>query len=563
MEPKKVKPLSRQDVMHLAVTDADAFTALRFLRHRETTPSIPDLEEKGQESLPGIEGSLLDLYHSLWAPEPVVKEEVPADRRYWHKLLGETMKSSQFQELHAQTELRELQSVLGTVAMGESVIALVPKEDKEKFKKVQKAQEQADEANEQAQGLQAQADALQNAADDAAAEANGQGQGQGEGKPSDGKSDGQPQSGSGRGQMSPAQAKAIADELAKQAGEAKAKAQSAQSAADEAKLQAEIAAEELLGKPGSKEADEKLRELVRIGMQAVKDAHTKVEEVSKTIEAWGLEEGELSRKGIPETLGMLERLKRSEALKKFASILGRIRMIAARKARSKIAGEGVKIATVETGRDLKRAQRSEIVALTNPSLRVKALTRWTRGELRLSGQKTKAKLGHGPVIVCEDGSGSMDGAKQQWAKAVVLSLAHYAKLQKRSFGWILFDAVVHRSIAYPAGNVSPEQMLELVEARAGGGTDFEKPLRKALEMVKQAGLKKADICFITDGECAVSNEFLQEFKVAKKALEINVFTVLCDTGSSSNAAIQEFSDRIEKASTFTAEEAEAKLFRHL
>jgi len=157
----------------------------------------------------------------------------------------------------------------------------------------------------------------------------------------------------------------------------------------------------------------------------------------------------------------------------------------------------------------------------------------------------------------------MDGAKQQWAKAVVLSLAHYAKLQRRSFGWILFDAVVHRGNVYPAGNVSPEQMLELVEARAGGGTDFEKPLRKALEMVKQAGLKKADICFITDGECAVSSEFLQEFKAAKKALEINVFTVLCDTGSSSDSAIQEFSDRIEKASTFTAEEAEAKLFRHL
>ncbi|MEI6238148.1 MAG: VWA domain-containing protein [bacterium] len=561
-ELNKVKPLSRQDVMHLAVTDADAFTANRFLRHRESTPSIPDLEEKGQESLPGIEGSLLDLYHSLWAPEPAMKEEVPADRRYWHKLLGETIKSSQFQELHAQTELRELQSVLGTVAMGESVIALVPKEDKEKLQKVQKAQEQADKAEEQAQGLQAQADALQNAADDAAAEANGQGQGQGEGKPSDGKSDGQPQSGSGRGQMSPAQAKAIADELAKQAAEAKAKTQSAQGVAEEAKLQAEIAAEELLGKPG-KQADAKLRELARIGIQAAKNTQVKVEEVSKTIEAWGLDVGELQRKSIPETLGLLERMKRSEALKKFASLLGRIRMIAARKARSKITGEGVKIATVETGRDLKRAQRSEIIALTNPSLRVKALTRWTRGELRLSGQKTKAKLGHGPVIVCEDGSGSMDGAKQQWAKAVVLSLAHYAKLQKRSFGWILFDAVVHRSNVYPAGNVSPEQMLELVEARAGGGTDFEKPLRKALEMVKQAGLKKADICFITDGECAVSNEFLQEFKVAKKALEINVFTVLCDTGSSSNSAIQEFSDRIEKASTFTAEEAEARVFRHL
>jgi|GEM_PF-926994 len=584
---KKVRPLSWQDVMRLAATDADPFTALRFLSQREDTPAIPDLEERGQESLPGIEGALLDLYHSLWAQEPKVKEEVPADRRYWRELLGQAMQSSQFQELHAQTELRELQSVLGTIAMAESVVAMVPKEDKEKLKKVQKAQEQADQAEEQAQGLQAQADALQNAADDATGEADGQGQGQ----PTDGESGGQPQPGQGqagggqsqgqptggRARMSPEQAKAIANELAKQAAEAKAKAQAAQGVADEAKLQAEIAAEELLGAPGSEQAEQKLRELTRIGMQAAKNAKAKAEEVSSTIEAWGLDAGELTRKSIPETLGLLERLKRSEALKKFAAILGRIRMIAAKKARSKVAGEGARVTTVEIGRDIKRAHRSELVALVCPALRVKALTRWTRGELRLSGQKTKQKLGHGPVIVCEDASGSMDGAKQQWAKAVVLSLAHYAKLRGRSFGWILFDAVVHRAEVYTAGKISAEQMLGIVEARAGGGTDFEKPLigedrivngktvhiPGALDLVKQVSLKKADICLITDGDSAVSDKFLREFNAARKALEINVVTVLCDVGSTSDATVASFSDRVERVSSFTAEEAGTKLFNHL
>ena len=561
-EKVKVKPVTRQELLKLAVTDADAFTALRFLRHRENTPAIPELEERGQESLPGIEGAMFDLYHSLWAPEPAVKEEVSADRRYWQKLLRETMKSSAFQELHGQTELRELQSVLGTISMGESVVAMVPKEDKAKLQKVQKAQEQADEAKEQAQGRQAEADALQNAADQAEAEADGQGQG----KPSDGKSGGKPQPGSGQGQMSVEQAKAIANELARQAGEAKAKAQSARADADEAELQAEIAAEELLGKSGSKEAEDKLRELARIGMQAAKNAHVKVEEVSKTIEAWGLEVGELERKSIPETLGMLERLKKSDALKKFASILGRIRMIAARKARSKISGEGVRVTTVETGRNLKRAHRSELVALISPALRVKALTRWTRGERKLSGQKTKQKLGHGPVIVCEDGSGSMSGDKQMWAKAVTLSLAHYAKLQKRSFGWAHFGAssTPLETRVYNQGKLSAEAMLEIAETfRNASGTDFEKPLRKALEMIRQAGLKKADICLITDGECAVSEGFLREFNTARKALDINVFTVLCDVGTTSDATVRSFSDRVEKVSAFTAEEAETKLFRHL
>ena len=159
----------------------------------------------------------------------------------------------------------------------------------------------------------------------------------------------------------------------------------------------------------------------------------------------------------------------------------------------------------------------------SPALRVKALTRWTRGELRLSGQKTKAKLGHGPVIVCEDGSGSMSGDKQMWAKAVTLSLAHYAKIQKRSFGWVHFGAkTTHlETRVYSQGKLSAEAMLELAETfRNASGTDFEKPLRKALEMIRQEGLKKADICLITDGECEVSEEFLREFNSARKALDI-------------------------------------------
>ena len=146
---------------------------------------------------------------------------------------------------------------------------------------------------------------------------------------------------------------------------------------------------------------------------------------------------------------------------------------------------------------------------------------------------------------------------------MTLSLAHYAKLQKRSFGWILFDYGVRQAKTYPQGRLTAEHMLELAESRAGGGTDFESPLRKAIEMIQKEGLKKADICFITDGECAVSDEFLREFLAVKKTYEINVFTVLCDVGSTSDATVQQFSDRVVRASSFTAEEAEVAVFGSL
>ncbi|MCD6399238.1 hypothetical protein J7L85_00440 [candidate division WOR-3 bacterium] len=129
---QKVKPVNRQNLMNSAVTQADAFTALRYTRHRENTPAIPELEEKGQETLPNMQANLLDLYYSLWAIEPEIKSEVPADRQYWQNVLDGALKSNAYQELHAMTQLKELSSIMGTISMGESVIRNIPDEDKKK-----------------------------------------------------------------------------------------------------------------------------------------------------------------------------------------------------------------------------------------------------------------------------------------------------------------------------------------------------------------------------------------------------------------------------------------------
>lgn len=577
---QKIKPVNRQDLMNSAVTGVDAFTALRYARHRENTPAIPELEEKGQKSLPNMEANLLDLYHSLWEIEPELKSEIPADRKYWQNILDGALKSNAYQEIHAMTQQSELPSILGTISMGESVIGNISEEDKEKLQKLNAAQQEADQAQQQASQAQQSADTLQQML--AQMQAAGQSQSgqemagsstsqeskptpevsaESQSQPQKGSPSGQPSS--GMGQMTPEQAKQIANELAKQLKSAQDQASASAKAAADKQSKAEKLAEDLLGKSGSQKAIEKLQQLTRIGLQAIKDAQKKVEEVSETIEAWGLDEGELFKKGIPEALALLKRMQRNKDFLKFAKMLGRIRKIAAKKAKSKIKGEGKKVAKIEFGRDIKRAHRKELVALATPALRHNALKKWAHGELRLQGEKTKAKLGHGPVVVCEDSSGSMSGDKEQWAKAVVLSLANYAQIQKRTFAWIMFDSRVQESKNYPGGKISAEDMLHIAESSSGGGTNFERPLEKAIEMIKNEGLKKADICFITDGECEVSDKFLSEFLENKKHFEVNVITVLCDAGCASNSSVNQFSDKVEKASSFTSEEAEAKIFSNL
>ena len=586
---EKLKPVTRQEILDLAVTDVDAFTALRYLRHRETVPTIPDLESKGRESFPGIEGSLLDLYQTLWAPAPGVREEVSPDRKYWQKLLNQTMTSSVYQELHAKTQLKELLSVMGTISMGESILVHIPEEDKEKLRELNQAQQEANQLEQKAQQAQANAQVAQMLAQ-AAMQGDGKGQegqsgqaqsgdgnaegsqessdqsaggesssqsGQGQSQASNDQSQGQPSGSSGG--MTQDAAKEIANQLAKQAQQAQANADALQKQVEDAKSKVEELSEALMGEEGSQEAFEKQRELARIGIAAANQAKDEMQDILDTVQAWGLEAGDLTREGFEEVQHILERVKKNPALKQFYKMLGNLRKIAARKAKSSARGESVTVANLETGDDIKRATRRELVALTHPALQVSARKRWARGELQLKGQKSRQKLGHGPVVVCEDASGSMDGSKQQWAKALILAMATFAKIQKRTFGWVLFDSYVHQAKSFLKGVLSAREMLEIAESRAGGGTDFESPLRKATEMIKQEGLKKADIVLITDGMCAVSDAFLQELLAVKKALEIKIYTVLVNVGETTNKTVQEFSDKVIKISDLTAEEADRKV----
>jgi len=577
---KMAPPLRREELLPQLVTEADGFTVLRYLRQREEAPALWDLENAGARKLPGTPAVLADTYEALWSSEVGIKSEesIRPDRRYWRSLLEQTVASSLFQELHGKTEGSSLLSFVGTIEAGQTLLGLVPMKDQEKLRELSQASEQADELEDKAEAAEGEVEAMEQLAEQMMATAQGKGANGGvgssqspaggsSGQSADGDGEGEGASGapgSASGQLTATQAQFLAEQLAEKWDEAQSKAEIARAQADAAKAKAKAMAQALMGKPGSADAEAKLTELKRLGMGVVQAAGRKVTEIASTIQCWGLEEGELNRMEFPEAIGLLEKMRRSEAFKKFAVLLGRLRAVAAKKAKSKVAGEGQKVARQETGRDLNRAFPAELAALTHPSTRVQTLIRWARGELRLRAEESRRPLGHGPVVVCEDASASMDGAKQQWAKGTTLALAHFAKLRQRSFGWVLFDAYVHQAKTYPKGQLSAQQMLEVAESRAGGGTDFDRPLRRAVQMIEEEGLTKADVVLVTDGDCAVSTEFLQWLGGKKKQLDFSVITVLCDSGDHvSDATVKQFSERVERVSAFSAEEAETKVFVHL
>lgn len=81
-------------------------------------------------------------------------------------------------------------------------------------------------------------------------------------------------------------------------------------------------------------------------------------------------------------------------------------------------------------------------------------------------------------------------------------------------------------------------------------TNFEAPLRKALDLIKDSTFKNADIIFVTDGDCSVSDKFKQEFKRIKEDKEFACKGILVDMGSwrSSDSTLREFCDDVVRIS---------------
>lgn len=143
----------------------------------------------------------------------------------------------------------------------------------------------------------------------------------------------------------------------------------------------------------------------------------------------------------------------------------------------------------------------------------------------LIDKKEKIK---GPIILCYDGSGSMDGAKIRETRAQILSILEIAKMQKRKLVLIQFAAASEPLYIKELNPnyISSQDILEILDTFICGGTDFVNPLEKAIEYILMDKNKKSDILFITDGLCDIPDNFLEKFNKLKKIREFKLYTII-------------------------------------
>lgn len=295
-------------------------------------------------------------------------------------------------------------------------------------------------------------------------------------------------------------------------------------------------------------SDELAENFVTVLDDTITQATSEVQAVSDYVEAWGLGQGPDVRVPFGIKRSVLERIRSSDYLKKFTDMIGKYKECAVTEQKKKAKSGAVEIKSVNVGSKIQDTLPSDRMNLCNETTKKDFYRRMTENQLMTYEKESNKQKNKGPIIICIDQSGSMDGDKEMWAKALAVGILEIAQMQKREFACIPYDSRCRDTIVIHKDEISPEKIIKIAESKASGGTSFEAPLKKASELIDESNFKEADVVFITDGDCYVSDEFRRKFKQLREDKEFRTMGVLVDYGHSSRSSLDDFCDSVTKIS---------------
>jgi uncharacterized protein with von Willebrand factor type A (vWA) domain len=263
---------------------------------------------------------------------------------------------------------------------------------------------------------------------------------------------------------------------------------------------------------------------LRIDLQeALSEAAVRAALFEQGTRAWGTAPGMLRRLSATERLELARRLQ-SERMQEIAALYGRLEAVAFSDAMERSSDVHEEIVDLELGDNLGRVLPAELMLLGDPVTEIEFLARWSDRELVQYAVEGDDELGRGGIIFCCDGSYSMHGPREIFAKAVMLVLLHEARRSRRQMHVLHFgayDEILTLSFT-TTGDFTPERIMEAAELFHGGGTDYETPMRAARALLEAefaaTGCTKADVVFASDDECDVPVEFMEDYLAAMERL---------------------------------------------
>lgn len=209
------------------------------------------------------------------------------------------------------------------------------------------------------------------------------------------------------------------------------------------------------------------------------------------------------------------------------------------------------ISGVKLGNDLENLLPQEFALLNDPDLEIffdlkfvenrlfcfekhgyisYAQEKWREIEREIEKERSKEiDEQKGPIIICVDTSGSMNGNPEIVAKALTLMLAARARKEKRACFLINFSSSVDTMDLSNSKGIT--LLNNFLEMSFGGGTDVDIALKEGLKQMDQNNYKKADLIAISDGCFMMSDNTIQN-KINQKRKEENKFYLLDVNGNS-------------------------------
>lgn len=448
--------------------------------------------------------AMADTFYSLVKAKPTLKntDDVRPSYIVNHAVMGEAMELKEYDELR-------IHSTGDIVASGLSCIAMEP-ELEILFDKLQEEQKMAKELEQMMMAAQGMSDDIEDAEAMAAA------------------------------------AMAAGDE-----GEAK----NYQEQAEKIKEQMDQLREQM--KEQAERLDDKIHDKIpqikEAAKSAMKQAKEKAEELDSLSSTWGLEPGTLSKLPAQRRIELAQKFN-NDKFKRIAQLLGPMQRMAIAEQKKKVNYARDEIYDVELGNNLPNVLPTELMLLGDDVMEIDFYRKYFEEGLLQYKLRGTEKIARGGIYWCEDGSGSMSGDPEVWAKAVGLSLYQIAKMQKRDFYGIHFGSLgeymtfdfdtkggtgvdielygkPYRVSADSVGHYETlDGVITFAETFFGGGTDFVTPLSAALDKLREEfdrdGSVRGDIVFCTDGICGVPDEWLKEFKNEQQRLGFRVWGIL-------------------------------------
>lgn len=270
----------------------------------------------------------------------------------------------------------------------------------------------------------------------------------------------------------------------------------------------------------------------RAARKATKETRQTADNAESMLTSFGTDPGELQRMPHEQRIELAKRISGNKKLKELAEKVGRFVRLALGEQARKIVHGTEEVHDIVTGNNISRVLPSELAMLADKRTRMLFYKKFVEKELLQYELRGTEKVARGAIICMIDNSGSMSGQPELWAKAVGLALLAIASKQGRDFYAIHFSSS-HDPLMewyFPKGKAQISDVLDFAEYFYGGGTDFQKPISRGVEILERMfndqDAQKGDLILITDGQAPVTEEWLDRYLNAKEELAFRLYSCL-------------------------------------